>query len=74
MCRPQHEMALRVDELCFGPRVGAPQHEDEMLALSGQQADGSVCEHFPSLALVRGGLTLANGQRGVQQEHALLGV
>ena len=61
-----------VDERLFRARVAAPEDEYEVFALFAENADHVVGEPCPAAVLVRVGAVRPHGQRGVQEENALL--
>ena len=67
--RLQDQVFERVDQGLLGDGVVAPKDEDEVLALLRQGADGGVGELFPAVARVRGGLSGAHCQRGIEEQH-----
>ena len=57
-----------------GPLVlclAAPQDEGQPLMLMVQSGDDSIGKRLPSLALMRPGATVLDGQAAVQQQDAL---
>ena len=71
MCRGEHKVLVAVDECSFLLCIGSPKNEDEVFALLGEAAYGSIGECFPSPALVRTGLMCLHGERSVEQQHTL---
>ena len=69
MHRLQDEVLGRVDQDLLGDGVVAPEDENEVLASLRESADSGVGELFPAMARVRGGLSGAHRQRGVEQQH-----
>ena len=67
--RFQDQVLEGVDQGLFGDGVVAPEDEDKMLALLGEGSDGRVGELFPAVTRVRGSLSGAHRQRGVEQQH-----
>ena len=71
VCALQHEMARAVDESAFLLRVAAPKYKDQSIALRGEAANDGIGKLFPAVPLVRPGLMGADGECGVEQQHAL---
>ena len=61
----------RVDERLLPAGVAAPQDEHDRMVLGVHRRDDLVGERLPALALVRRRLAGPDGQRRVQQQHAL---
>ena len=70
MYRLQYQVLEWVNQGLLGDGVVAPKDEDKVLALFREGTDGSVSELFPAVARVRGGLSGAHRQRGVEQQHS----
>ncbi len=52
-------------------RVGAPKHESERLLTFHQLIEDGIRQALPADACMARGLTLLNGQAGVQKQHSL---
>ena len=65
-------MARAVDESAFFLCVAAPKDKDQPVPLRGEAANYGIGKLFPAVPLVRPGLMSAYGERGVEQQHALL--
>ena len=73
VCRAQHKVARAVDYLAFLLCIAAPEYEYEVIALGRELAYDGIGKCLPTVAGMRGGLMLAHGEGGVEQQHALLG-
>ena len=69
----QQQVVLLIYHVRLPARVAAPQHVDQVLAAGGQCAYGGVGELLPAQRGVAVGLVGTDGQRGVEQQHALTG-
>ena len=69
----EHEVLPLVYERCLASGVAAPEDEYEVLAVGAEGLYRGVGELFPSFALVAGSLVCPHGERGVEQQHSLLG-
>ena len=67
MHRFEDQVFGRVNQDLLGDSEVAPEDEDEMFALLRQGAYGGIGELLPTVVRVRGGLTSAHRQRGVEQ-------
>ena len=67
--RLQNQVLERVNQGLLGDGVVAPKDEDEVLSSFRKGADSRVCELFPAVARVRGGLAGTHRQRGVEEQH-----
>ena len=64
---------LRVgDQRCLCARIAAPEQKDHWLLPFIQQPDDRVGELFPAHAVMRICLPRTDGQRGIEQQDALL--
>ena len=73
MGRGEDEVARAVHDSPFALGVTAPQDENQAFALGRQAGYDGIGEAFPTAPLVRTRLMGPHGQRGVEQEHTLLG-
>lgn len=73
VCRAEHKVARAVDYLAFLLCIAAPEYEYEVFALGRELAYDGIGKCLPPVAGMRGGLMLAHGEGGVEQQHALLG-
>ena len=62
-----------IDDLSLALGVASPKDKHEVFTLGGKMTDDGISESLPSFALVRTGLMGSDGERGVEQQHALLG-
>ena len=68
----QYEVLVSVDERLFRARVPAPEDKHDVLFFIAYQLDDAVGEPRPAAVLVRVGAVRAHGQRGVEEQNALL--
>ncbi len=71
--RFKDEMPGAVDDRALALGVGTPEHEDEVFAARGKRLHDGVREGFPAVSLVAAGVSGLHGERGVQEEDALVG-
>ena len=69
----QHIVPRAVDILRLTDGKTAPQHKHNARAPLRQCLNGGIGKEFPTTMLVRTGLMRPNRQRGIEQQHALLG-
>ena len=69
----QHQMLVPVDEGPLLLGVSSPKDEHQVFPLFGQGTDGGIGKLLPTLALVRTCLMGTDGERGIEQEHPLVG-
>ena len=63
---------IRVGDKClFAPCICTPQKIDDRCFAFVQVTDDAVCQRFPAFALVAIGLTTADSQNCVEEEHPL---
>ena len=72
MGRGEDKVARAVYHRAFLLRVAAPKQENEVFALRRQPCDDRVGEGLPALSLVGTRLVGADGERGVEEQNALL--
>ena len=73
MHRFQNQIPRLVNHIRLATCETAPKHIDEVLALRGQRANGRISKSLPTQLRVAVGLMGAHGERGVEQQNALLG-
>ena len=73
MNRLEYQVLLAIDECSFGARIATPEHVNQSFAVGRQGLDGGVGEEAPAQPLVAVGHVGSHGQRGVEQQHPLLG-
>lgn len=71
--RLQDVVPLPVDGAALPLSVGAPEQEDEATGVVVQPGHDRVGELLPAPVLMGSGLVGADGEHGVEQQHALLG-
>ena len=59
-------LALVFNEAQLGLCMGTPEHEHLGGAVERHLADQAVCNDFPTLSRMRGGLSILDGQHGIQ--------
>ena len=67
----QYQMACPVDDRALVLRLAAPQDKDKILALAVQRGNHRVGKGLPSLALMRSGAPVLDGETGIEKQHAL---
>lgn len=68
----EHKMAAGVNQRRLATGISAPENEHQMVAVGRQGTYGGIGELLPSVALMACSLMRPDGQRGVEQKHALL--
>lgn len=69
----EHEVLPLVYERRLASGVAAPEDEYKVLAVGAEGLYRGVGELLPSFALVAGSLVCPHGERGVEQQHSLVG-
>ena len=69
----EHAVTRGVDDGTLLLRIGSPEDEYEVVALLAEDADDSIGEHLPAAALMRTRIVGLHGERGVEEQHALVG-
>ena len=67
----EDEILRLVNHVGLRTGIAAPKHVDKMFTLRGQCTDGRIGEGLPTQRRMAVGLMGTNGQRGVEQQHAL---
>ncbi len=71
--RGEDEVARGIDRGALLLCVRSPKHVYEVLSLGVEATDDGVGERLPTMPLMRSGTVRADGQDGVEQQHALIG-
>ena len=72
MSRFKYEILVRVDKRGFSLGITTPQTIDDMLTALRECLNGGVSEDLPPFVLMTACAMRLNGERGVQQQHALI--
>ena len=71
--RLQHKVLRLVYHVCLASCIASPQHVDQMLPFGSQSTDGRISKLLPAECRMAVGLMGTDCQRGVEQQHTLLG-
>src|SRR6266571_6156238 len=69
----QHQMLFSIDKSTLVLCVAPPKHEYQALAFTVEHTNDGVRELLPTLVLMAAGFPGFDAERGIEQEHALLG-
>ena len=73
VCALEDQVPRSIHHCSFPLSVGPPQQVDNTLLTLRYAPHHSIRKSFPTVARVRGSLVGPDGERGIQQQHALFG-